>query len=128
MYQKDVKASNENMIFHTIYTLNTSFTIPELSKIVGMTFPTVKRIVDDFIDKNILTEWKLSSGSIGRRAVEYKYNPDFCNLVGLSIENKNIRIILMNSKAKIIASEYYPIDDEDIAKLILKNIKTFLKK
>lgn len=74
MYQKDVKgASNENMIFHTIYTLNTSFTIPELS-IVGMTFPTVKRIVDDFIDKNILTEWKLSSGSIGRRAVEYKYN------------------------------------------------------
>lgn len=29
----------------------------------------------------------------------------------------------MNSKAKIIASEYYPIDDEDIAKLILKILR-----
>ena len=42
MYQKEIKQGNENIIFHSIYFTEDSFSIPDLTKITNMTFPTVK--------------------------------------------------------------------------------------
>jgi len=71
MYQKEIKQGNENIIFHSIYFTEDSFSIPDLTKITNMTFPTVKRVVNEFLEKDIIVEWTLSTGGVGRRAVKY---------------------------------------------------------
>ena len=91
MYQKEIKQGNENIIFHSIYFTEDSFSIPDLTKITNMTFPTVKRVVNEFLEKDIIVEWTLSTGGVGRRAVKYKYNPDFCYSIGVSINEEKIK-------------------------------------
>ena len=53
MYQKEIKQSNENIVFHSIYFTENSFSIPDLTKITNMTFPTVKRVVNEFLEKEV---------------------------------------------------------------------------
>ncbi len=100
MYQKDIKESNENKIFRFIFDTENSFSISDIAKATDMTFPTAKRVVDKFINSNIIYEWTLSKGGIGRRAVEYKYNSEFCYLIGCGVDGEKIKLILTNAKGK----------------------------
>ena len=93
MYQKEIKQSNENIVFHSIYFTENSFSIPDLTKITNMTFPTIKRVINEFLERDIIKEWTLSTGGVGRRAVKYKYNPDFCYSIGVSIDEEKIKFI-----------------------------------
>ena len=94
MYQKEIKQSNENIVFHSIYFTENSFSIPDLTKITNMTFPTIKRVINEFLEKDIIKEWTLSTGGVGRRAVRYKYNPDFCYSIGVSVDEEKIKLYL----------------------------------
>ena len=133
MYQKEIKQGNENIIFHSIYFTEDSFSIPDLTKITNMTFPTVKRVINEFLEKDIIVEWTLSTGGVGRRAVKYKYNPDFCYSIGVSINEEKIKFILINTIGKILQSKIIDTQNENfnnsdryestIIKEMEKNIK-----
>ena len=127
MYQKEIKQGNENIIFHSIYFTEDSFSIPDLTKITNMTFPTVKRVVNEFLEKDIIVEWTLSTGGVGRRAVKYKYNPDFCYSIGVSINEEKIKFILINTIGKIFQSKIIDTENENFIDFLTKNLKDFIE-
>lgn len=127
MYQKEIKQSNENIVFHSIYFTENSFSIPDLIKITNMTFPTIKRVINEFLEKDIIKEWALSSGGVGRRAVKYKYNPDFCYSIGVSIDEETIKFIMINTVGKIYQSKSIETTDDDFITFFERNLKNFIK-
>ena len=127
MYQKEIKQSNENIVFHSIYFTENSFSIPDLTKITNMTFPTIKRVINEFLERDIIKEWTLSTGGVGRRAVKYKYNPDFCYSIGVSIDEEKIKFIVINTVGKILQSKVVEASNEDFINFFEKNLKDFIK-
>ena len=121
MYQKEIKQSNENIVFHSIYFTENSFSIPDLTKITNMTFPTIKRVINEFLEKDIIKEWTLSTGGVGRRAVRYKYNPDFCYSIGVSVDEEKIKFIMINTVGKILQSKTVETTNEDFITFFEKN-------
>lgn len=126
MYQKEIKQSNENIVFHSIYFTENSFSIPDLTKITNMTFPTIKRVINEFLEKDIIKEWTLSTGGVGRRAVRYKYNPDFCYSIGVSVDEEKIKFIMINTVGKILQSKTVETTNEDFITFFEKNLKDFI--
>lgn len=64
MYQKEIKKNNENIIFEYIYNQKQGFSIAEIAETFHLSFPTVKRIFQNFLERGILIEsqknWKWS--------------------------------------------------------------------
>ncbi len=58
MYQKEIKKNNENIIFEYIYNQKQGFSIAEVCQSLDLTFPTVKRIFESFLEKGILIQAK----------------------------------------------------------------------
>ena len=127
MYQKEIKQSNENIVFHSIYFTENSFSIPDLTKITNMTFPTIKRVINEFLERDIIKEWTLSTGGVGRRAVKYKYNPDFCYSIGVSIDEEKIKFIVINTVGKILQSKVVEASNEDFINFFERNLKDFIE-
>ena len=127
MYQKEIKQSNENIVFHSIYFTENSFSIPDLTKITNMTFPTIKRVINEFLERDIIKEWILSTGGVGRRAVKYKYNPDFCYSIGVSIDEEKIKFIVINTVGKILQSKVVEASNEDFINFFERNLKDFIE-
>lgn len=67
-----------------------------------MIFLIIKRVFNEFLKKDIIKEWILSIGGVGRRVVKYKYNFDFCYFIGVSIDEEKIRFIVINIIGKIL--------------------------
>ncbi|MBS9776124.1 MAG: ROK family protein [Fusobacterium sp.] len=128
MYQKDVKENNINKIFRHIFDMENSVSISDIAKSTNMSFPTVKRVVDEFLEKNIIYEWTLSSRGVGRRAVEYKYNEEFTYLIGCGIDGENLKIILTDAKGNQKISETYKCGDKNIFKTFKEFLKEFIFK
>ncbi len=126
MYQKDVKESNENKIFRCIFDMESSASISDIAKSTNMSFPTVKRVIDKFLEKNIIYEWTLSSGGVGRRAVEYKYNEKFTYLIGCGINGKNLKIILTDTKGNKKVTKTYECGEKNTFKSFKKFLKDFI--
>lgn len=126
MYQKEVKESNENKIFKYIFDIERNFTIPDLAKDNNISFPTAKRIISELVEKKIVLEWAISRGGVGRRAVEYRYNNQFCYCVGCSIDEDKIKIILTDTKGEKIFYKAFPKDEsKDIISSVINNLKDF---
>ena len=102
MYQKNIKENNENKIFEYVFNSNHNFVINEIADKMDMSFPTVKRIVTFFLEKNILIEEDKVGSGVGRKAREYSFNDFFCHSVGVQISEDKIRIILTNAKGIVI--------------------------
>ena len=85
MYQKEIKKNNENIIFEYIYNQKQGFSIAEVCQSLDLTFPTVKRIFESFLEKSILIQAKKNNHGVGRKAMEYTYNNDFCYSIGVRI-------------------------------------------
>lgn len=128
MYQKEIKVGNENKLFRYIFNTEHSFSISEVAKANDMSFPTVKRVISKFLEKEIIQEWTLSSGGVGRRAVEYKFNNEFCYSIGVRINEEKVRIILTDAKGNKIfyKSTDYTSETKDILDILIECLKKFI--
>lgn len=127
MYQKVIKESNENKIFKYIFTNKQNFVITDISENLNMSFPTVKRVVDIFLEKNIIIEKSKVGQGAGRKAREYSFNPLFCHSIGLRITPESIKIILIDATIKIKKEKFY-IKEKNmyIMDFLEKSINDFL--
>lgn len=126
MYQKEIKVNNETKLFRYIFNLEQPFSIPEIAKSTDMSFPTVKRILSKFLKKGIIYEWALSTGGVGRRAVEYKFNSTFCYSVGASLDEEKIKIILIDTKGTKILYKEYMYNKKDTLIFLIESLKNFI--
>ena len=121
MYQKEIKKNNENIIFEYIYNQKQGFSIAEVCQSLDLTFPTVKRIFESFLEKSILIQAKKNNHGVGRKAMEYTYNNDFCYSIGVRISEDFLHLILTNSIGKVFCQSKITIPSQ------LKNICSFLE-
>lgn len=125
MYQKIIKESNENKIFKYIFTQQQNFVITDISENLNMSFPTVKRVVDIFLKKNIIIEKNKVGQGVGRKAREYSFNSEFCYSIGIRITPENIKIVLVNAKIKIIKEKLYLKKEKMYIKFLKECIEDF---
>lgn len=102
MYQKNIKENNENKIFEYVFNSNHNFVINEVAEKMDMSFPTVKRIITFFLEKNIIVEEDKVGSGVGRKAREYSFNDFFCHSIGVQISEEKIKIVLTNAKGIVI--------------------------
>lgn len=128
MYQKIIKESNENKIFKYIFTQQQNFVITDISENLNMSFPTVKRVVDIFLEKNIIVEKNKIGQGVGRKAREYSFNPEFCYSIGIRMTPEKIRIILVDANIKIKKEKNYLKDRDIYIEFLEESIRNFLDK
>lgn len=101
MYQvKQKKKNNEE--FLTFLYKNPSFTISQAGKILGLTYPTTKRIVDDFLEEELLIQNNNISNTVGRSSASFSLNKEKFYSVGVQIELKKISFILIDIFGNVI--------------------------
>lgn len=112
MYQKEIKKNNENIIFEHIYNQKQGFSIAEIAQNLDLSFPTVKRIFQSFLERGILMDSKRMGGGVGRKAMEYMYNEDFCYSVGVRFVEDGFQFAFINSVGKVLLSKQKEISHE----------------
>lgn len=127
MYQKNVKENNENKVFEYIFNCKDNFVINEIAEKLDMSFPTAKRVLMYFLDKNIIIEEDKVGHGVGRKAREYSFNDSFCYSLGVQITEKNIKIILINAKGTIVRNhpEKKIKNEDNIVDEIITNLEIF---
>ncbi len=104
MVSTDMKRMNRKMIFD-IVRKRRAVTRVELSKLTGMSGPSIMTSVNEFIERGILsaadTDAELKSGTLGRKPVTMLFNPDVLQSVGIEFEGNNLSVGLVNLDGKI---------------------------
>lgn len=82
---------------------------PEISKITGMTPPTVLKAVQYLLDKKILLEAGEVETSLGRRPVQLTFNPGAAVAVGIMFEGDEMHVGIVNLEGTILKSMKVPM-------------------
>lgn len=100
MISTDMKQLNRKMVFD-IVRKKRSVTRVELSEMTGMSGPSIMAIVNEFIEKGILTVTGKKSGSVGRSPVTMIFNPDVLLSIGIEFEGNTLSAGLVNLDGEI---------------------------
>lgn len=130
MYQKNVKESNESKVFEYIFNSKNNFVINEIADKLDMSFPTAKRVLMYFLDKNIIAEEDKVGHGVGRKAREYSFNKSFCYSLGVQITEKTMKMVLVNAKGTIVKThpDKRIKNESNIVDELIVNIESFLNK
>ncbi|MGN0546257.1 MAG: ROK family protein [Acutalibacteraceae bacterium] len=79
-----VRKTNHKAIWDYIHK-NAHASIPQISKAIGLSLPTVTRAVDFGVENGILKECEMVGGERGRRAQTYSLCPDFMHFILISV-------------------------------------------
>lgn len=87
---------------------NPSISRAEISKLSGLSAPTVSRIVEDLINEGLVEEIGIGVSNGGRRPSLLKFCPDNNFIIGIDLGTTNIYGVLANLEAEIISEEKTP--------------------
>jgi glucokinase len=73
-----------------------------IAKALGVSMPTVTRIVDDLFDENLLVSAGRAERGVGRRRYLLSYNKDACSVVGIDLGGTKLYGALANIGGEII--------------------------
>ncbi len=97
--------------------------IPELSKIIHMSTPTITRAIDELIENGFLIEEGVGSSSGGRRPNLYGLNPSARYVIGVDISKHHIRLGLFDFNNQPV-SDIKVIDEGlEVSKDFMKSLK-----
>jgi predicted NBD/HSP70 family sugar kinase len=92
----------------------------ELSTKLGLSIPTVTKIINEMLEIGIVFEANLNESNGGRRALVFEFIPDSLLSVGVKLELDSLQIALINLDGKIIKRKF--INKNFIGSLELINI------
>jgi N-acetylglucosamine repressor len=94
-----------------ILYLRSPRTIPEISKKLNKTIPTVTALIDDLQKEGIVQEDGVGDSSGGRKPILYGLNPDAGYIMAINIKSNYFHLAIFNLKNKqIFESEHYPFN------------------
>lgn len=127
MYQKIIKENNKNKIFQYLFKTQKNFVVNDIALALNMSFPTVKRVIDILLKKNIIFQNDKIGDGVGRKAREYSFNPDFCFSIGIKITSTSLKFILINGCCEILQEKDYLYKEEncDIISFLKDSIEDF---
>lgn len=129
IYQKKEKIRNINRVYWFI-SQNKFFTKKEISDSLGISFPTVTKIINLLSEKKIIIEKGYSDSNTKRKAILYEYNPNSFYSIGIKLEVSSLSFILINLngdeiKKTVIIKDFF--NDENFVFYIIEELKSFLK-
>lgn len=129
IYQKKEKIRNINRVYWFI-SQNKFFTKKEISDSLGISFPTVTKIINLLAEKQIIIEKGYSENNTKRKAILYEYNPNSFYSIGIKLEVSSLSFILINLngdeiKKTVIVKDFF--NDENFVLYIIEELKSFLK-
>lgn len=96
----DMKQINRKVVFDLVRRLRT-VTRVELSERTGLSGPSILAIVQEFIEKGILTVTGKKNGAVGRSPVAMVFNPDVLLSAGFEFDGEQLSAGLVNLDGKI---------------------------
>lgn len=100
MISTDMKQVNRKVVFDIVRKKRT-VTRVELSEMTGMSGPSILAIVNEFLEKGILSVTGKKEGAVGRSPVTMVFNPDVLLSVGIEFEGSNLSAGLVNLDGEI---------------------------
>jgi N-acetylglucosamine repressor len=74
----------------------------EIARLVGLSIPTVMRLTDELIEKNLIRETGRGESTGGKPPLMLEFTPDSHYIIGVDIGTTHIKTIVMNMVAEII--------------------------
>lgn len=129
IYQKKEKIRNINRVYWFI-SQNKFFTKKSISESLGISFPTVTKIINLLLEKEIVIDKGLSENNTKRKATVYEYNPNSFYSIGIKLELNSISFILINLngdeiKKTVIIRDFF--NEENFVSYIIEELKIFIK-
>ena len=86
----------------TYYIYNGSSTIPDLSKELDLSIPTVTKLIGEMFDEGYINDYGKLETSGGRHPHLYGLNPQSGYFIGVDIKKFSINIGLINFKGDMV--------------------------
>ncbi len=99
--RETVKAYNKSMVMELLRS-NEEVSRAELSRMSGLTMPTIMKITDDFIRSGLVAETGKGTSSGGKPPMMLKLVPESRLFVGVDISGAMYKCIIMNLKGGVI--------------------------
>lgn len=90
----------------TSFFYNTNATIPELSKELYLSIPTVTKLVNDMVEEGILNDYGKSDSKAGRKPSTFGLNPQSGYFLGVDIKRNHLNIGLCNFNGEIVRQDF----------------------
>lgn len=97
--------------------------IPELSKIIHMSTPTITRAIDELIESSFLIEEGIGTSSGGRRPNLYGLNPSARYVMGVDISKHHIRLGLFDFSNQPVVDIKVIDEGLEVSKDFMKSLK-----
>lgn len=98
------------------YVNNSTSTIPDLAKDLGLSVPTVTKVVNEMCDGGLLTDHGKIEGHGGRRPVLYWFNPQSGYFLGVDIKRTYINLGMINFMGEFVALDMgHPLTMSDFS-------------
>ena len=117
------KNSLKLLIVKELYE-NGSKSIPQLSKFIHMSTPTITRVLDELIETGFLTEEGIGSSSGGRRPNLYGLNPQARFVLGVDISRYHIRLGMFNFSNQPVGDIKVIDEGLKVSNDFIKSLKT----
>lgn len=121
----DMRNSNRRLIFDTVRKMR-EVTRVDLSKVTGMSGPSILKIVDELVNKKVLIPIGETGNSVGRKSLLLKFNPDVILTIGVEFEGDHLSIGVVNLDGEIKLQTVSSIPhafDENFTKSVVKGIE-----
>lgn len=120
--QKTIRIENRKKIFH-ILIRRREVTIPEISREVGVSIPTITKNITHLITEGIAEEAGVSESTGGRRPMVIRFLPDAYYSVGVAFLMDAVRIVLTNLDSDIKADRTLRMVDFSEIDLVMQHLQ-----
>lgn len=128
MYQELEKEKNFKEIM-VLLKRKRQTTKLEISKKLGLSVPTVTKLINEMVNLGIVFEAELSESSGGRRPLSFEFIPDSILAIGVKLELDFLQIALVNLDGKIIKRKVINnnfIENKELINILSKEIEFFM--
>lgn len=120
--QSKIKDSNRKRILRHI-AKERETTKLDISKVLGISIPTVATILSELIEEGIVEEAGVADSTGGRKPVLIKYNCDSRYSIGVEILKESLKVVIINLDGKIIIDNNIYFNHEEKVNIIDESIK-----
>lgn len=89
----------------SFFMKNGYYTLPDLAKSLGLSVPTITKLVEEFSTMGIIKERGKLETNGGRHPILYGLNPESCYFAGVDINNNSVNIGVINFCGEMIEKQ-----------------------
>ncbi len=103
--EKGTKSAQSKKRIIAYHMKHGNATIPDLAKRLGLSIPTVSKLVDELTDSGLIREGGKTETGNGRHPNTYGLNPESCYFVGVDIKNGTVSLGLMDFGGTVVEKQ-----------------------